>query len=238
MIRKLPPIVMLAVAASPWPPSSEVTGLVMLVSRPVAGLVTFTVIMQVPLAGIVPTASAMEPDPDTAVIAPPHVFVMPLGVATTKPMGNRSVNATWLRAVVALGLVIVKVKLVMPFTGSTATPKALLMVGGKATMVLAEAVLPLPPSMEVMADAVLFFNPAVVPVTITESMQVVLAGSVAPVKLNEPAPPVAVTVVRPQVFTSPLGVATTNPAGSVSVNPTPVKATLLVLPMVNVKLLF
>ena len=87
-MRKLPPIVMLAVAASPGPPSSEVTGLVMLVSTPMVIPVTFTVIVQVPLVAIAPTTSVMEPDPATAVTVPPHVFVKTLGVATIKPIGN------------------------------------------------------------------------------------------------------------------------------------------------------
>ena len=137
-----------------------------------------------------------------------------------------------------MGLIIVKVNVVIPFTGNTATPKALLIVEGNATTVLAEAALPLPASMEPMAEVVLFFNPSMVPVTMTESVQVVFDGSVAPFRLIAVAPLLATMVVNPQVLTSPLGVATTKPAGSKSVNETPVRGTVLLLTKVKVKLVF
>ena len=56
--------------------------------------VTFTVMVQLLLAAIVPPVSDRAPDPATAVAVPPQVLVKPLGVATTKPVGSVSVNAT------------------------------------------------------------------------------------------------------------------------------------------------
>ena len=54
-----------------------------------------------------------------------------------------------------------------------------------------------------------------------ESVQEALPASVAPERLTLPDPATAVAV-PPQVLVSPLGVATTSPAGRVSVNATPV----------------
>ena len=64
---------------------------------------------------------------------------------------------------------------------------------------------------------VLFLAPAVVPVTVTENMQVPLAAIVAPASAIV-LPPLVVSV-PPHVALVPL--ATTRPAGSASVKPTP-----------------
>src|SRR6516162_2235034 len=56
----------------------------------------------------------------------------------------------------------------------------------------------------------------------TVNIHVAPAASVAPVKLIDPDPGAAVIVPPPQDPLTPFGVATTSPAGSVSVNPTPV----------------
>jgi hypothetical protein len=58
---------------------------------------------------------------------------------------------------------------------------------------------------------------------LTEKVQLDEAASVAPDRLTEEDPPVAVIVPPPQEPVSPLGVATTKPDGSVSVKATPLK---------------
>jgi hypothetical protein len=74
---------------------------------------------------------------------------------------------------------------------------------------------------EVTALVVLFLVPALVPVTFTVKLQKALAASVAPDWLTLDEPAVAVIVPPPHEPVSPFGVATTRPAGSVSLNPTP-----------------
>ena len=56
-----------------------------------------------------------------------------IGVATTKPIGSESVNATPLSEFEALGLTMVKVNEVDPLSGTAKAPKALLMDGGAIT---------------------------------------------------------------------------------------------------------
>jgi hypothetical protein len=113
--------------------------------------------------------------------------------------------------------------------------KALLIVGGATTATLALAVVPFPPSVEVMLVVVLFFAPAVVPVTFAVTMQTAFAVSVTPLNVKLPDPATAVAV-PPHVLLNPLGVEITSPAGSVSVKPTPLSALLaFVFEMLNVR---
>jgi hypothetical protein len=74
---------------------------------------------------------------------------------------------------------------------------------------------------EVTAPVVLVFGPTVVPVTVTLNTQVPLPTMVAPV--NVMVLGLVVVSEPPQVVVGP-DVATVNPAGSTSVNPTPVSA--------------
>ena len=74
-----------------------------------------------------------------------------------------------------------------------------------------------------MATTLLFFTPPVVPFTFSENVHEALEARAAPLKLTLVAPAVAVIVPPPQLPVCPLGVATTNPAGNVSVKLTPVK---------------
>ena len=71
--------------------------------------------------------------------------------------------------------------------------------------------------------------------TLIENVQEAFAASVAPDKLALLPPAVAAMVPPPHDPVSPLGVATTKPAGRVSVNPMPPRATV-VLGLVIVKL--
>ena len=94
---------------------------------------------------------------------------------------------------------------------------------------------PAPASFELTVLVVLFFVPVVVPVTLTEKVQEELAANVAPDRLTEPDAAVAAMVPPPQEPVRPLGVATTRPAGSESVKPTPLSDELA-LGLVTVKL--
>jgi hypothetical protein len=105
----------------------------------------------------------------------------------------------------------------------------LAMLGGATTDRLAEAVPPVPPSVEVTAPEVLSLVPAEVPVTLTENVQLELAARVAPDRLTEPEPATAVIVPAPHDPVSPLGVLTTRPVGRASVKATPVRAVVALL---------
>ena len=117
-----------------------------------------------------------------------------------------------------------KVRLVEPFSGIEPAPKALIITGGATTVMLAFDVLPVPPSVEVTCT-LLFFTPAVVPCTFTDTVQLAVAANVPPDKLTEPEPATAVAV-PPHVLLSALGVAITRPAGRMSVKAIPFSATV------------
>src|SRR5262245_12921496 len=141
-------------------------------------------------------------------VPPPHEPVRPLGVATVSPAGNGSLNATPVSAVEALGLLIVKVSTDVPPTGTDAGAKLLAIAGGDRgfTVSVAVAVLPVPPLVEVTAEVVLVSAPAVVAVTLSENVQLVLAARIAPERLTLPPPAVAVMVPPPHEPVRPLGV--------------------------------
>src|SRR5947199_4128740 len=139
---------------------------------------------------------------------PPHTVELLL--ATVNPVGSVSVNATPVKAtVLAAGLVMVKVNDVVVFRGIDVRLKALAMDGGATIFKVAVLlVVPVPPSVEVMAPVVLRASPAAVPVTLTLSVQDKFLVTLAPERLITPVPAVAVTV-PPQVLVTPAGVATT-----------------------------
>src|SRR6266852_3184496 len=128
----------------------------------------------------------------------------------------------------------VKVKLVVPLSGMLAAPNALMITGGATTVTLAFEVLPVPPSVDVTCT-LLFFAPAAVPVTFTLKVHDALVAKVAPDRVTLPEPAVAVIVPPPQLPVRPFGVATTRPAGSVSVNAIPVSEIVLITGLVMVK---
>ena len=84
-----------------------------------------------------------------------------------------------------------------------AAPNALIMTGGATTVIEALEVLPVPPSVEV-TWTLLFFTPAVVPCTLTETVQLALAANVPPERLMLPDPATAVAV-PPQVLFKRVG---------------------------------
>src|SRR5581483_7889136 len=107
--------------------------------------------------------------------------------------------------------------------------------GGETTVSLAVPAPPEPPSLEVAVTG-LFLVPAVLPVTLTTTVPLSPAVSVAPDRLTLVAPPVAVMVPFPaQVPVTPGVEAPPRPEGRVSVKPIPVRAIVLVPGLVTVK---
>jgi hypothetical protein len=108
---------------APFPASTEVTALVVLVCAPDAVPITFTAKLHEALTARDAPAKLTLLDPATAEIAPPlQLPVRPLGVATICPAGSVSVNPTPLREPPLLGFVKVKVSDVAPFNGTLAAP--------------------------------------------------------------------------------------------------------------------
>ena len=103
----------------------------------------------------VPPERLIEPLPATAVIVPaPHEPVMVGVAATTTPEGRVSVKATPLSATFVFGFVIVKLSVLFVLSGMLVGLKLFVMLGGAATDRLADAVLPVPPFVDVTAPVV------------------------------------------------------------------------------------
>jgi hypothetical protein len=136
-----------------------------------------------------------------------------------------------------LGLVMVKLNNVVPFTVTVLGKNSLLMVGGKATDRVAEAEFPLPPSFEATGPVVFGYDPVKALVTLTLTAQELFAATVPPVR-ETLADPSGAEAVPPQVLASEPGVATTRLAGKLSVNARPVSGCVfaegLVMVMVSV----
>src|SRR5882672_902558 len=158
---------------------------------------------------MLPPVRLMLVEPATAVAVPPQVLVSPLGVDTTSPTGRVSVNATPVSTTAfAAGFVIVNVRAVVPFSAIVEGLKTLAIDGGATTLMLAEAVPPVPPSVDVTFPVVLFCVPAAMPVTFTANVHEEDAASVAPVRLITLVACVAVIVPPPQEPDRPFGVET------------------------------
>src|SRR6476619_5749301 len=222
-----------AVAVFPVPPFVEVTFPVVLVYWPEAAPVTVTENWHWLLAAIVAPVNAI-PVGAVVVKVPPQTVVDAL--ATVSPVGSVSVNATPVSgSTFPAGLVMVNVSEVVPFSPIVEGLNTLAMDGGASTFRVVVAVPHVPPSVEVTFPVVLVCNPAAMPATFTENVQEAFAAIVPPLKLITFVPAVAVIVPEPQTPVRPLGVEMIKPAGSVSLKPTPVSATV-VLGLVMVKL--
>ena len=108
-----------------------------------------------------PPARVMVDEPGVAVTVPSQLLLRLLGLATTTPGGKLSVNAIAVRVTsefgndeLLLGLLMVKLNSVVAPFGMLSGMKSLLMVGGKATPKVADAVPPVPPSLEPTAPVV------------------------------------------------------------------------------------
>ncbi len=190
----VPDTVKEALAVFPVPPFVEVTLPVVLFFTPVVVPVTSTEMLQEPPAAIEPPLKVSEVSPTAGANVPPQVL-LEFGVAATcKPAGRASVKATPVSAVPAFGFVSVKVSVVVPFKATVAAPKDLVIEGGAITVVVSLAVFPVPPLVEVTLPVVLFFTPAVAPVTVTGKLQVPPATIEPPASDITPVAAVVVTV--------------------------------------------
>lgn len=113
-----------AVADTPVPPSVDVTLLVVLTFEPAVVPVMFTLNVQEALAPRVAPERLMALVFCVAVIVPPpQLPVKPLGVEITRPVGKTSLKPTPV-SMLELGLLIVKLRLVLPPMGMLAAPNA------------------------------------------------------------------------------------------------------------------
>src|SRR5205085_2556118 len=121
---------------APVPPLVELTAPVVLVTVPDCVPVTFTTIVQVaPGVAMLPPVRLMLVELAAAVTVPPQLLVTPGVDATCNPLVSVSLKAIPLSAtVLAAGFVMMKVTVVVLFSGMLAAPKALLMVGGATTV--------------------------------------------------------------------------------------------------------
>ena len=153
-----PTTVRLAFEVLPVPPSVEVTWTLLFLTPPVVPVTDTENVQEDPTAGDavnVPPDRLMLPAPALAVMVPlPQVPVM-LGVAaTTTPEGRVSVNATPLSATFVFGLAMVKLNVLLAFTGIEVGLKLLVICGAAATVRLAVAALPVPPLVELTVPVV------------------------------------------------------------------------------------
>jgi len=194
--------------ALPAPVSTELMAPVVLDLVPADVPVTFTPMEHEPPDASVPPVKLMVPEPAVYDGVPLHVLLAPFGEDTTKPAGRLSVKVTPVSAKLEFGLLMLNVKLVEPFSGIVAAPKALLMVGGVATVRVAVLLVPpVPPLVELTLPVVLGLEPEVVAVTFTLTAHDELAETVPPVRLMLVLP-AAGTNVPPHVLLGPGTLAT------------------------------
>lgn len=219
-----------AEAVLPVPPLVDVTAPVTLVYTPADAPVTVTGKIHCAFAAMIAFASAIVTGA-VAVKVPPHTGLVAL--TTVSPVGSVSVNPTPVKVTALVpGFVMVKVSVEVAPAAIEVGLNAFAMDGCAITVIDAFAFTPAPPLVEVMGT-VLFFTPAVEPVTLTETVQLAPGASVAVAKLTTDPPGVAEGVPLQVLFR--LGVAaTTKPAGKVSVKVTPVSVRLL-LELLSVK---
>ena len=122
-------------------------------------------------------------------------------------------NATPVKDVAGFGLLIVKVKVETPPSAIGSGEKFLPITGGLSTVRVSLAVLPVPALVELTASLVLLYAPLFAAVTTTVTVQLLLAGSVPPLRATVLPPATAVTVPPAQVVAAFGGVAFTSPPG-------------------------
>ena len=113
-----------AVADPPVPPSVEVTLPVVFTFEPAVVPVTFTLNVHEALGPrLAPERLMVVVFWVAVIVPPPQLPVKPLGVEMTRPAGRPSVKPTPV-SVLASGLLMVKLRLVLPPTGMLAAPNA------------------------------------------------------------------------------------------------------------------
>jgi len=205
----------------------DFTTLVVFISVPVGVpvAVTFRLKVQVAPGRSLPFVKVIVRPNGGALIVAPQSFGggSLLVVDMINPVGKSSVNRTPVSVTGSgtfggmFGLVSVNVKVVLLPAARFATPNVLMIVGlmGPTTHTEAGEVLPGPPFADVTLT-LLFLQPVVVPVTLTEKVQIARASRVAPVRFTNADPGTAVIMPPPQDPVNPFGVDTTSPSGSVS----------------------
>src|SRR5262249_54905558 len=141
-----------------------------------------------------------------------------------KPEGSVSLKAKPVRAV-APGFVITKLMLTLPPTATVEAANDFVIVGVPGAVTVTVAVFegaPTPDSFALIGPVVLFFVPVVVPGRAAVMVQLARRAGVPPVNVSRLLP--VMTRLPPQVGVVPLG--PVNPAGKLSVNETPVNATV------------
>ena len=218
--------VKVAAAVKPVPPSVELTVPVTLFLGPAVVPLTTTLMEQLPPAvAIDPPVNEMLVAIAAGLNVPPQVFVAPGVVLTSIPGGKVSLTATPVTpAGLAAGLVMVMVRIDVPFGAMVVGENAFVMVGGAKTFNVAEAVKPVPPSVELTAPVMLGLAPAVVPLTLTLMEQEPPADAMVPPVSAMLLALAAGLNVPPQVFVAAGVVSTTRPAGKVSLTATPFTA--------------
>ena len=126
-----------AVEVFPAPPSVEVTATLLLYA-PVVPVTLTEMVQEAPPVSVPPVRETI-PEAATALVAPRQVLVKLFGVATDKPVESVSVKATPLSPTVAFGLLMVKVKVVVPPVTKADALKALTMLGGATKLALQSA---------------------------------------------------------------------------------------------------
>lgn len=141
--------VMLAFAAMPVPALVEVTETLLVFAPAVVPCTVRITVHEAPGLSVAPERLTEE-EPAVAAADPLQLLFRLLGVATIRPDGRVSVNATPVMLRFAFVLETVRVRLVVPLTGIVASPNALPIAGGAITVRVADEVLPLPASVESM----------------------------------------------------------------------------------------
>ena len=124
----------------------------------------------------------------------------------------------------AAGLVIVSVRVEVPPTAMVEGENDLAISAGISTARLALAVPPRPLVIEFTAPVVFVATPDCESVTFTDKVQLLVGGTVPPLKLTELPPAIGANVGEPQlVLVVAFGIeATVMPSGKVSLTATPV----------------
>src|SRR5215469_16012105 len=160
----------------------DVTLLVVLVKLPRALPVTVTLKLHVwPGAMLAPTR-VMLVGLVRVTVPPPQSVALALG--TVRPTGRVSLKPTPMSVSgLIAGLVMMNCSAVVAFSAITLGLKDVVRVGGPSTLRPAEAVLPVPPLVDVAAPVVLVYAPAAAPVTVTVKLHWLLGGIEPPERL-------------------------------------------------------
>ena len=213
-------------AVPPFPPLVDVTAVDVFALIPPVVAMTSTLIKQVtPGSTEAPEiVNSVFPASGLNVGEPQFVTDFAGVAATCKPSESRlSVKPTPVNVVRISVLVTVKVKVLVSPTRIVLGLKVLLIAGGATTIRLAVLeVRPVPPSVELMTDVVLSFEPWLVPRTRTLTVQVAPERMLPLLKVRLVAPADGAKVGVPQPTLLGVGVVqTVRPVGRLSVNATP-----------------